>query len=224
MSRIYRVYYSYMNSFEPSALLNDHWRFILGMGVLAGVLSVGVSLFWPLEYQAQSRVLITPVVSAQGEVFDQFTALKSAEQMGVTLGQVVKTTLFQNRVIHSRFQVEPEKFEQEPRKRRKEWAKKVKADIVPGSGVLVLSVFDVNPVRAEQLGNAVSETLQRSGVEYLPGRVDIQIVDPPIVSKFPVRPNLAFRALAGLVFGIIFSLMYVVAHGQVVSHEEFRLL
>lgn len=213
-----------MASYEPSALISAHWRFILGIGFLVAVISMGVSLLWPLEYQAQARVLITPSVSSQGEIFDQFTALKSAEQMGKTLTQVTHTTLFQNRVIQAPYDIQAGRFEKDPRKRRKEWAKKVSAEMIPGSGVLVLSVFDEDVYRAEQLAQAVAEVLVMTGAEYLPGRVDIRIVDPPIVSRFPMRPNVLLRALVGLVFGVIIAMVYALSMPHNKQHDEFRLI
>ncbi len=213
-----------MRYYEPSALIGAHWRFILVVGFLASLLTVGLSLLRPLEYRATSRLLITPYVASSGEVFDQFTALKSAEQMGNTLKQVVDTTLFQNRVMQAPYDIRPHLFETDPRKRRKEWSEKVHVDIIPGSGVLVVSVFDVDRGRAVNIGKAVSDTLVNSGQEYLPGQVEVRLVDPPLLSRFPVKPNIAFRALAGLLFGVLLAVVYVFAHPHNRKHDEFRLM
>lgn len=209
---------------EPTELLHAHWRFVLVIGFMVALVSVGLSLFQTLEYRATSRMLITPFVSSTGEVFDQFTALKSAEQMGNTLSQVSETTLFQNRVLLSSQRIRPERFAVEPRERRKEWAKKIQVDIAPGSGVLVVSVFDEDKQRAVALGQAVSDVLITSGNEYLPGQVSIRMVDPPLLSRFPVRPNLGFRALAGLLFGILGAVTYVFMKPHNRRHDEFRLI
>lgn len=213
-----------MRRYEPSALLSAHWKFVLIIGLLAAVLAVGFSLFSPLEYRSSSRLLITPYVSSAGEVFDQYTALKSAEQMVDTLTQIIHTTLFQNRVLQSPYDIKAERFESEPRERRKEWAKKVKPEITPGTGVLVVSVYDVDPVRSREITEAVSETLVNGGKDYLPGQVKITLIDPPLVSKYPVRPNLLFRALLGLLFGAFFASAYTILHPHNRRHDEFGLL
>lgn len=194
------------------------------VGFFAAILSAGLSMFQTLEYRATARLLITPFVSSTGEVFDQFTALKSAEQMGNTLSQVSETTLFQNRVLSSPYNIRPELFEVDARKRRKEWSKKIQADVVPGSGVLVVSAFDQSPDRAAALASAVSDALVTSGQDYLPGQVEIRLVDPPLLSRYPVRPNIAFRALAGLMFGVLIAVIYVFMKPHNRRHDEFQLM
>ncbi|MAG11200.1 MAG: hypothetical protein CMI52_00105 [Parcubacteria group bacterium] len=210
--------------YEPSALISAHWRFILIVGIVAGLLVGGLSFFQTLEYRATSRLLITPFVSNTGEVFDQFTALKSAEQMGNTLSQLSETTLFQNRVIKVPYDIRADLFENDARKRRKQWSKTVQVDVVPGSGVLVVSIFDESKNRAVALSRAVSDVLVSSGHEYLPGQVEIRLVDPPLLSKYPVRPNIPFRALAGLLFGMLLAVVYVFITPHNRRHDEFRLM
>ena len=210
--------------YEPSALISAHWRFILIVGFCAALLVGGLSFFQTLEYRATSRLLITPFVSSTGEVFDQFTALKSAEQMGATLSQLSETTLFQNRVMHTPYDIRSHLFETDARKRRKQWARTVQADVVPGSGVLVVSTFDASKDRAVALAKAVSDVLVTSGHEYLPGQVEIRLVDPPLLSRFPVRPNILFRALAGLLFGMLLAVIYVFVTPHNRRHDEYRLM
>ncbi len=213
-----------MMSHEPTALLSYHWRFIFGIGIFASIISVMVSFLWPLEYSATTRLLITPFVSSSGEVFDQFTALKSAEHIGNTLSQVIHTTLFQNRTLATSYNIHPELFETDPRKRRKEWSEKIYPAVVSGTGVLSVTVFDEDTQRAYALAQAVADVLVTNGNEYLPGKVDIKLVDPPLLSRYPVKPNLLFRALAGLLFGMLFAAWFILLEPHTQSKNEYRFM
>lgn len=213
-----------MQRAAPYSLFAPHYRFIFGSGVVTALIVVIISLLLPLEYRASVRLFVSPVISSSGVVYDQYTALKTAEQISDTLGSVVRTMLFQSKVLGSSYGEGLDIFSDELRVRQREWWKKIDTISIKGVGVLLISAFDEDKVMAEKFSRAVAETLVLEGSHFLPGKVTIRIVDPPIVSRFPVRPHLPFRALFGFVFGGLVASVYLYVAPHSKLHDEFRLI
>ncbi len=208
----------------PSSLITRHFKFIGGIGCVTAVVVMLLSFFQPLEYRAAVRILVTPVVASTGVVYDQYTALKSAEHIAETLSNVVSTILFQSKVLASPYATGLDTFDNDLRIRRKQWNKKIDPLVVKGSGVLVVFAYDEDKRRAEQLAGAIAHTLVAEAGSFLPGKVSVRIIDPPIASKFPMRPNLLLRGLLGFIFGGMIASAYVYHMPHTKHHDEFRLI
>lgn len=195
--------------------LNRHWKFILAISLITAVLSVAVSVaLSPLEYRAQVRLFISPTVSPSGVLYDDYTALKSAEQIGQTLSNVIRTTLFQDKVIAA---ITDEKdsalhdvvaASDDQYARRTKWQSQVDPLVLKGTGILTISTFDVDKLHAEQLATMVANVAIQEVPNYVPGKVTVRIVDPALSTQYPVRPNIPLRALFGFIFGGLFAGMY----------------
>ncbi len=208
----------------PSSLIASHWKFIFLIASISSALAVGASLFQPLEYRATVQLLVTPIISNSGVLYDQYTALKSAELVSETLSSFSKNLLFLEKVVATPGGRELDNFPEDPRLRRKMWTKKIDPLAIKGTGGLILSVYDTDRARAQTLARVVAETIISEGPNIIPGKIDIRIVDPPILSKYPVRPNLPLRLLFGFVFGGLFAGIYIYIRPHNSSHTEFRLM
>lgn len=209
---------------SPTSLIAYHWKFIFGVAVVTSVIVLLFSLLWPLEYRSTVRILVTPIVTPSGVVYDQYTALKSAEHIAETLSSIIHTILFQGKVLSSQYAVGLDNFDTDLRIRRKQWAKKIDPLVIKGTGIISISVYDEEKTRAENLSRAVSETLVKEASGFVPGRISLRVVDPPITSRFPVRPNLPLRFVFGFIFGSLFAGVYVYMTPHTKRHDEFKLI
>lgn len=187
---------------STSKLLVKRWKVIATGGVIVAAISFGVSLIMPLEYRADAQISI---ITRQQYGVDPFTTSKSAERIADTLANTVETDAFYAQVVENNAvgSIRNRFDGLDPRKRRKAWRRAVEGSTVFGTNLLNVSVFARNADDAERLAAAVAKTVVDNGSDYVGTVIVARIVNQPIASKFPVRPNLALNALLGFFIGII---------------------
>lgn len=185
---------------HPINRLKRRWRLLFVSGVITGLLSLLATLLFPLEYRADAQVLI---ISKSRYGVDPYTVVKSAERVGENIAQVVKTDDFFNKVVdNDQFVIERSRFEGvNERQRRRRWQRAVKSSVVYGTGILNVSAYHPDQARAVELAAAVVNTLAAKGWEYVGGDVTIKVVNQPLVTRWPARPNLFLNGLAGFLVG-----------------------
>lgn len=188
---------------SPFAVLRKRLKVIVLVGIIGALAGVGISLLFPLEYRADAEVFI---ISKSRYGVDPYTIVRSAERIGENIAQVMGSDDFYEKVkANTEFPINEAYFEDATltdRLRRKRWEKSVQASVVFGTGSLQVSAYSRNPAEASALARAVVETLAARGWEYAGGDVTIKVVNAPIVSRFPVRPNIPFNALMGGLAGM----------------------
>jgi capsular polysaccharide biosynthesis protein len=197
---------------DISVVLKKQWRAIVLFGLVVGFVSLAVSLFFPLEYRADADVLI---IAKSRTGVDPYTIVKSAERVGDSLVQIVHTDDFYAKVIEEALdRVDVREFDTlSARKKRKEWQRVVKPSVVYGTGVLKVSAFHRDPAKASDLASAVIDTLAKYGWEYVGGDVSIRVVNAPVVTDYPVRPNLLLNTIAGFFAGVLLMVLLSVRRG-----------
>ncbi len=205
---------------SPVKLLAVRWRLIVFVGIV--VAAAVVLVLWllslvklmPLEYRADAQVLI---ISQSRYGVDPYTAAKSAERVGENLTQVIKTNDFYQKVVAQSSGLDLTKFNKlNERERRDLWQKTVSANVVYGTGVLNISAFNQDPEQAKQWASAAAGALASKGWEYVGGDVIIKVVNEPLVTKFPVRPNLVLYAFLGFVIGALISMGLVLRKNKTI--------
>ncbi len=192
-------------------ILQKHLRLVISWGVVFALLSLLVSVFFPPYYSATTQVLI---ISRDRSGVDPYTQVKSAERIGENLAQVMRTTDFFNKVMTSgsanfdktRWQGLTD------RKLRKQWQRDVEGTMAYGSSLLNIKTYGRSADDAKALAAAVTETVSSRGWEYAGGDVAIKIVNDPLASRWPTRPNYLLNALVGFVLGLLLSGWWVVTY------------
>lgn len=180
--------------------LSRSWKTMLLVGLLVAAMSGALTLLFPLQYRAETQVFI---LSRTPAGVDPFTVAKTAERIGANLAQIVYTSSFFDRVLYiTQDKLTKEQFGADERAQRKNWRKTLDVGVVPGTGFLQVAAFDEKPARAAVIAQAVVSTLVDKGWEYVGGEVQIKSVDNVVLSRFPVRPNIAMNVLMGLVIGV----------------------
>ncbi len=194
---------------HPVTMLTRKWKTLLVSSVICAVAVTLLSLLLPLEYRADAGVYI---ISKSRYGVDPYTVVKSAEQVGQNIVQVIKTQDFFDKVIKSGgTKLDKTSFENvSDRTRMKRWEKTVDGSVVFGTGVLKISTYSTDAQQARVLSNAVVDTLVSQGYEYVGGDVTIKQVNKAIVTRFPVRPNIPLNAVLGFILGLVISTTVIV--------------
>jgi capsular polysaccharide biosynthesis protein len=204
-------------------LLTQYFKLIIIWGVVFAILAGGVSFLFKKQYSAESAVLL---ISRDRTGVDPYTQAKSAERIGESLAQIMKTTDFYTKVMNiatssdSMFDKTSWQLLSE-RDQRKKWEKDVLGEIIAGQSLLKITVFADTKDEALGFSRAVTKTLVDRGWEYVSGDVVIKPVDDALVSDFPARPNIVFHSGVGFWVGFVLSSLWVVRYKK---HKLFKVL
>jgi len=178
-----------------------NWRVIFLFGVASAIVGVIISLFFPLRYSSSMRLLI---IQKQLSQADPYTAIKASESLADNLGQIIYTTSFFDMVMNAHFNIDKTVFDVDEIKKRRLWREMIETQVIRGTGMLSVTVYHEDVDQATQIARAVAYVLTTQGSQYVGGGdLQVKLVDEPLQSKFPVRPNLPANALMGFVLGII---------------------
>lgn len=183
------------------------WPTVLLSAACGMVLAVLLSLIRPLEYSATTRILITQELGA----VDAYTASRSAERIVDDLSGVLYTTDFFNKVMKAGYGIDQSFFSVDEIKRRKEWEEAVTASVSRSSGMLAIRAYHPDPSQAKEIASAVAHVYVTDGGSYISGgeNLTVQVVDDPLSSRYPVRPNLPINGFSGFFLGAITGAVYV---------------
>lgn len=184
---------------QLTPLLNG-WVTIVLCGVVGMALAVLLSFLRPLEYSSTTRILITQELGA----VDAYTASRSSERIADDLANIVYTSAFFDKVMTSGYEIDSSYFSDDEIKRRQQWEDAISASVSRSSGLLSITAYHTDVDQAEELATAVAYVLTTEGWTYTSGgNITVQVVDEPLDSRYPVRPNLLVNGFSGLVLGLL---------------------
>ncbi|MFC1788128.1 YveK family protein [Patescibacteria group bacterium] len=201
-----------------SDILFQGWFTIILFGVLGLVLAIIISFVQPLKYSSTVRLLILQDV---GVNVDAYTASRSEERIAENLSTIIFTTTFFDEVVKSGFNIRQSSFSDQDYKRRREWGKTVAATVTRGSGLLTIRVYHRDVVQAEQIARAVSFVLTQRVQDFTSGdNVEVRLIDDPLNSRWPVKPNVPINAFSGLILGCFFGVAYVLMQSERIKRRH----
>ena len=190
-----------MQEYQYAKTLIREWKRIFLFGLLAAVCGAGLSFIFPLRYSSTMSLLI---IEKQLSQADPYTAMKATERIAGNLGQIVYTTSFFDKVMGAKFNIDQTVFSADEIKKRDQWRKMIDTQVISGSGMLVVTVYHTDPDQAEQIARAIAFVLTTEGWQYIGGGdLEVKLVDQPLNSRFPVKPNIPANAFMGFVLGLI---------------------
>jgi capsular polysaccharide biosynthesis protein len=183
------------------------WKLIALVSSLLLVLACGVSFIEPLQYSSSIRLLIIQPAALN---YDPYTAIRASASVGGNLAQIVYTTDFFNRVLASKYNIDASYFPDNDAKRRKKWGQMVSVRVEQGSGLLNITVYHTDKDQATEIARAIAYVMTTEGSGYVGGSgLQIKLVDDPLVSNFPVKPNILANGFIGFVVGMFLAIGYV---------------
>ncbi len=202
-------------SISYPAILRTRTPAIAAFAGLGLLLSLVITFVQPLKYSSTVRLLVLQDV---GSTVDAYTATRSEERIAENLTNIIYFTTFFDQVMNAGFSIDAKSFPTQDYKRRREWAKTVSASVSRGSGLLSITAYARDVADAEQLARAVAFVLTEHADEYNSGgAVQVKLIDAPLNSRYPVKPNVFANAVSGLVLGGLVGCAYVL-----VGYERIR--
>jgi len=184
-------------------ILKQNWQAMILFTAALVILVTIISLLQPFEYRAKVNLLI---IQKQTQTLDAYAAARAAERMAANLATVIKTDSFFKKVIGANGAIDiswPVKESQ----RREMCQEMITAKALPESGMLTVNVFYRDADQAKIVAQTVANVLSAQGADYHGGgdSVLIKIVDPAIVSNYPVRPNIILNLAGAVILGLVLA-------------------
>jgi len=199
-----------MPSFSDAS---SHVKRAIIMVLLGAIVSLMISLFQPFEYRTEVKVLIIRRSDAN---FDPYLAVKSAERIGESLREIMFTSSFIQKVQNSGALFPDGYFPTDARQLKKQWKRALDVKVIPETNVMEIAVFDEDAAVSRVLAEAVSTVLVEQGSEYhgASDQILMKIVDAPLSSHRPVRPNIFLYGILGSLSGLGIFVLFLVFQKQ----------
>ncbi|MDO8425609.1 MAG: hypothetical protein Q7T01_03815 [bacterium] len=179
-------------------------RYALGVALAGGAIALVFSLVQPLAYRATMRLLI---IQATSPTLDAYTAVKSSEKVGRNLGHVIASSSFLDRVLQVNPEIDRAAFPENERARRRAWGRTVESSVAAESSIMEVRVYHERQAQAVAIADGIGSVLVRDAKDYTGSRdITVRVIDSPLISRFPVRPNIALNVLLGFLFGAALAL------------------
>jgi capsular polysaccharide biosynthesis protein len=201
-----------------SQIILRGWTVVAVFTLIGLVVSLAVSLLQPLRYSSTVRLLI---LQENASSLDAYTASRSTERLAENLATIVYTTSFFEQVMNAGFDIDQTVFPTREDKKRKTWGKMIDTAVSRGNGLLTISVYHTNISQAEQIVNAAAYILSQKADEYLSGSdVIVRVVDSPLNSRWPAKPNIPANVFSGLVLGGLAGVGYVLLQAERIKRRH----
>jgi capsular polysaccharide biosynthesis protein len=189
-------------------LISNKKMTILSVAVLFLLIGAIVTVIQPLKYQAHSEVLVVQDFNAG---IDNYAAARSNEYLSNLLTKVIPSSSFFQSVIRSDSNIDPSYFTFDDNEKTKNWQKSVKAQAIFETGIIKIDVYHSNSDQALLISTAVNNVLRSRNGEYQSSgkNATIKMIQEPIVSNWPVKPNIPVNLAVSFFLGIIMSLIYI---------------
>ena len=171
-----------------------------------------ISFLQPLRYSSTVRLL---VLQNSDTTVDAYTLSRSEERIAENLSTIIFTTTFFDEVINAGFSIDPTTFPLQDYKRRQVWANTITATVSRGAGLLTISAYHRDSKQAEQIVRAVAFVLTEHVKEFTSGgNIEVRLIDVPLNSRWPVKPNIFINAFSGLILGGFAGVAYVLLQAE----------
>lgn len=162
----------------------------------------------PLKYGAYSQLLVVQDFDSD---IDPYTGSKSTEYLSNVLARVTESDAFFRDVMTSGFNIDQDYFPERADKKMKLWSKTVDAKAINDTGIISVSVYHEDRYQLEQISRAVNHVLRTKNGQYRGGgnKVAVKVIDEPVISNWPAKPNVILNYGLALAFGTVWSLVYI---------------
>jgi len=165
-----------------------------------------ISLIGPLKYSVRSRLL---VIQNTGNT-DVYSLSRSNEYLGNLLAEVVYSSSFYEQVRASKYNIDRNYFVGNYNQQLKTWQKTVNTRSQGDTGIIEVHVYHPNVNEAKKIALAVNDILINRNEEYQGGQnIKINIIDQPLASTYPTKPNIPYNTALAFFLSFILALIYI---------------
>lgn len=196
-----------MDSKEFLQLAKKRYITIISIVMVFIIIALIGTLLQPLKYRSKSRLLITQPDTAA----DAYAVARSNQYIGGLISEVIYSGAFLETLNSSDAVFDRNYFSGTYKQNLKKWKQTVFARSGGDSGVIEIEIYHTSPSEARQISLAVNNIIVsgQGPYKFTSNQTKISTIDQPIISTFPVKPNIPLNLLAGLLFGILFGFSYV---------------
>ncbi|MFH0972913.1 MAG: hypothetical protein V1768_02930, partial [Patescibacteria group bacterium] len=199
-----------MDSKELLDLIKNKKQTILSVLILFFIITIIITAIQPFKYGSVSRLLVVQNFPAGT---DPYAISKSNEYLSAILAKVVTSNLFYSDIMSAGFNIDKNYFTQkgEGKKEMKKWEETASARALSDTGIIEIQVFHPNREQLAQISQAINYVLKTKNNIYHGGgnNVDVKVIDKPIISSWPVKPNIFLNFFLALIFSLIIAFSYI---------------
>lgn len=189
---------------------------------LVGLLAVAmlVSFLQPLKYSAESQILVVPDYQ---QTSDPYQISRTNEYLSSLLAQVTYSSSFFEATAKPEYQIDTVYFGNTAKKRMISWRNTIKVKSIADSGVISVKVYHTDKQQAEKLVRAINYNLITKNNYYhgLGDKVTLKVIDEPLVSNWPAKPNLPLNFGLAIVLGVLIGLAQIYIVSVNYNNEEW---
>lgn len=191
---------------EFLSLIQKKKQTIFTLMLVGIMLTVVFSLAQTMKYSVESRLLV--VQNSVGD--DSYALSKSNEYLGNLFAEITRSSSFYNQVLNSNYNIDKNYFSGTYSQQIKKWQKTVETKTQSDTGIIDITVYHPNVQEAQKIALAINDILINSNQSYQGGQnVRINIIDQPLASTYPTKPNLLYNTLAAALISFFFSIFYI---------------
>lgn len=183
------------------------WQFILYTSLMLGAVAFLVSTMITPKYRSDMTVLIVQKGA------DTLTASKNADYIGNIFKETLTAEPFLRGVLKTDSSIQRE-FSKDAKKREREWNNEIKYEMVEGSGIFKITVFDPNNEDSQKIAIGIVNHFKEASSDYFGEygemqEVEMKVIDGPITSSKVAHPNTILNTIFGFFVGFFGSLLIV---------------
>ncbi len=190
-----------------SQLVNRKKQTIVSIMLISLVLVLVASILSPIKYGAQSRIL----VMQEGVTSDAYTLSRTNEYLGNLFSQIIYSSSFFDLVMdNDNYQIDNNYFSGQQTERIKKWRNSINTRTYSDSGIIEINVYHQQPQQAQQIALSINSTLTSYSHKYSGNEnIKINVIDQPLVSERPVKPNIPYIIAITILGSFILALIFI---------------
>lgn len=180
---------------------------VIGITLIFVIIGLIITLLQPLKYSSKSRLLILqPNTSA-----DAYTVARSNEYVGGLISEVIYSGSFLDSLKSSNAVFDRNYFNGSYKQNLKKWGKTIFARSSGDTGIINIEVYHTSPDEAKRISLAVNQLIisGQSPYKFNSEQTKINVIDEPVVSSYPVKPNIPTNFIMSLVLGFMAACSYI---------------
>jgi capsular polysaccharide biosynthesis protein len=193
---------------DLSNLIKQKRQTLFSIFLVFLVVGLLVVLVQDFKYGAKSKVLV--IQEGAGRV-DPFAVSRSVEYLSDLFTRVVYSNAFFEDTMNSDYNIDKSYFGDNSVNQMKRWERALSAKEIGDSGIINMTVYHPDNYQAGQIALAINNTLitNHQGYHGLGSSVKVSVIDQPVVSNYPVKPNLLYSLLIIVAASLFFGLIYI---------------
>lgn len=196
-----------MDTKDFAKLLKKRKTTVISITLIFVIIGLIITLVQPLKYRSKSRLLILQPSTSS----DAYTVARSNEYVGSLISEVIYSGSFLDSLKSSDYVFDRNYFNDTYKENVKKWGKTVFARSSGSTGVIDIEIYHTNPEEAKRISNAVNQLIisGQSPYKFNADQTKISIIDEPVVSSFPVKPNIPVNLAISILFGFLAGCSYI---------------